>query len=319
MAEASSPSTPPRPTWSPVGAVRALRTILAGRPAGRTTALDAGTFDFADFAASLVGVDLGASGGLRGAGSARTTIAMSGGTSSKAGAVPHADWTTNQLYLMSVTGASPVLSGFTLRGTAQGHLYNGVRIGQATNARVDDLRVVGIPGNDDIPPGETFGINDWRTNGSVYSNIEVDGAGRVGASGFATNSSTNVTVRSGRFHDMRANGTAFWQTSGVTLDDVSVTNNVTGLNFERTTGRIVVNRPVFAGNNQDVYLASDQGGGTLVITDPTFGNTYSGRRINIQVPKTYRGTANHFSRASVKVIIGGVDRTADVVHWVGNS
>lgn len=312
-------TSPSRNTWTPDGLVRALRTILAGSPAGATTALGAGTFAFSDFASSLIGVDLGASGSLHGAGSKSTTIAMTAHSSSKSGVVPTADWTTNQLYLMSVTGASPDLAGFTLRGTAQGHLYNGLRVGQATNARVDDVTVAAIPGNNDIPPGETFGINDWRTNGSVYTNIEVDGSGRVGGSGFATNSSTNVTVRHGNFHDMRANGTAFWQTSGVTLDDVTVKNNVTGLNFERTTGTITVNDPTFAGNNQDVYLASDQGGGTLVIKDPTFGNTYSGHKINIQVPKTYRGVANDFNRSSVKVIIGGVDRTADVVHWVGNS
>ncbi len=240
-------------------------------------------------------------------------------SSSKGSQVPTADWTTNQLYLMSVTGASPALSGFTLQGTDQGHLYNGLRVGQATNARIHDVTVAAIPGNNDIPPGETFGINDWRSSGSVYTNVEVDGSGRLGGSGFATNSSSNVTVQHGYFHDMRANGTAFWQTNGVTLDDVTVQNNVTGLNFERTTGSITVNRPTFSGNNQDVYLASDQGSGDLVITDPTFGNTYSGHKINIQVPKTYRGVANHFNRSSVRVIIGGVDRTADVVHWVGNS
>jgi hypothetical protein len=290
-----------------------LRAIIAANPSGSLLALRQGTYVMKDFDSHLMGADLGTD-GIQGAGSGSTVIEMTPGTSTKAGSVPTTPYSTNQLYLLSTIGGTPGLSGFTLHATDQGHLYNGLRIGRATNARVSDVRIENVPGDASFPPGETFLLNDWRTTGSVYDGVTIDGGG-VAAAGFGVNSSTDITINSSTFTGTaHSSGGAFWQSQNITLNDVAVTNNRSGLNFERDSGTITLNRPTFSGNRlYDLQFGSDQGGANVVITDPKLA---PGQKIVINAPLQYHGGPNGQQRSDIHVIVGGVDRTSELVQYL---
>lgn len=292
-----------------------FRSALSQAKAGQPLALGTGTYALKDFGNDLFGVNMPASvTGIAGQGIDRTFIEMTPHTSTHAKDVPTKDWATNQLSLLQVSG-SPNLHDFTLRATEQGHLYNGLRISHTTHARVTNVKVTGVPGNQDIPPGETFGINDFHGQGSVYKNVEVDGMG-VGASGFATNSSSDITVDHGYFHGSGvAHGATFWQTRNVTITDTtSVDNKDCGFNFERVSGTVNIVRPVMRNNKlADIRVVSDQASAKVTIVDPVF----TGPKLRIKLSKTYMGKPSAQRKEDIRVIIHGVDRTNDVVQWIG--
>jgi hypothetical protein len=308
-----APTFPARPIATPAE-VGALAAAL-GTASDGVVRLRAGTYTIAGFGSDGAGETLPV--GVRsvqGAGIGRTVLQMPRRASHEADAVPTRRGTTNQLSVLKVTG-SPALAGFTLQGTDQGHLYNGLRVHRTSDARISDVLVAQIPGDDDLPPGETFAINDYRTTGSVYRRIEVDGRG-VGASGFATNSSTDVTVRRGYFHDERvAHGATFWQTNTVRLVDVrSVRNAGAGLNFERDRGVVTLVRPALDGNAvADLRIASDTGRARFRILDPVLTG---GAKLTIDLPATYNHLPNRQRRTDVQVLVHGADRTAELVRWV---
>ena len=255
---------------------------------------------------------------LTGAGSSQTRIEMKAKTSTKASGVPTADFQTNQLYVLSFRTGTPMVKGFTLTGGDQGHLYNGLRIGETVNARVSDVRVTSVPGNNYFPPGETFGINDWKTDGSVYDNITVDGSG-IGAAGFGINSSKNIAIKNSKFiNNFHSMGVTFWDTSGtMDLTDVDVTNNRTGVNFENDRGVSNLTRVKF-GNRQggtpaDIVLASTKGSVKLTVTDPILP---AGQKLKILAPANYEGQANQQLRSDIKVIVNGIDKTAEIVQFM---
>ena len=289
----------------------ALRATIRSGPVGRVL-LSAGSWTVDDFQANRHGADLPDT-GLQGAGSGRTVIAMTPHTSTHEDDVPTAPFTTNPLNLLTSTGGSPQLGGFTLQATPQGHLYNGLRIGQATGARASDITVTGVPGNANYPPGETFAINDWRTLGSVWTHITVDGAG-IGAAGFGANSSRDLTIRNSAFTGLRYSvGLALWQTNGITLDHISVLGNRAGINFERASGPIVIRDSTFANNDKyDLQFMTDRPGGQVTIVDPVLAPE---QRLRVHLPARYQGRANGQDRDAIRVLIDGVDRTAAVIDW----
>lgn len=296
-----------------------LTATLAQAPYGEQVALLPGDYTFRDFSwegnGTLDGVTLRASlGGVRGSGVGRTVFSMVPLSSTRKSDVPTRDGTTNQLSLMRAGGDGTTLTGFTLEATPQGHVYNGLRIQDATALRVSDVRVVGVPGNDSIPPGETFGINDYRTSGSVYSHVEVDGAG-VGASGFGANNSTDVTIEHSYFHGERHSmGATFWQTRDVTItDSIGSDNGWAGFNFERVSGAVRLARCVTSGNGHgDIRIASDRGSAKYTIVDPVFTGPY----FTIVYPARYLGHANAQQKSDIRLIVHGKDRTADLVRYV---
>jgi hypothetical protein len=276
--------------------------------------LAGGTYSFANFARNSMGATVPTT-GLTGAGSDQTVLEMTPHSSTKAGTIPTRDYATNQLSLLEASG-TPVLSGFTLQGTDQGHLYNGLRLEHATDARVTNVKVAAIPGNMNHPPGETFGINDYRTTGSVYCGLEIDGAG-VGAAGFGANDSTNLTIRNAVSHGSpHSAGFTFWQSSDITLVDVTSTHNRGGLNFERDSGTISIVRPVLSAlkNGHELSFNSDVASAKVTITDPVLPPD---GKLRILVVPTYLGRPNQQQKSDIHVLIGGVDRTRDVVRWVG--
>ena len=290
----------------------ALRATIRSGPAGRAL-LGAGSWTVDDFQANRHGADL-PDAGLQGAGSGRTIIAMTPHTSTHKDDVPTAPFTTNPLNLLTTTGGSPQLGGFTLQATPQDHLYNGLRVGQATGLRASDIAVTGVPGSANYPPGETFAINDWRTVGSVWTRISVDGAG-IGAAGLGANSSRDLTIRDSTFTGLRYSaGLALWQTTGITLDHISVVGNRAGINFERASGPITIRDSTFANNDKyDLQFMTDQAGGDVTIIDPVLA---PGQQLRIHLPGRYSGQPNGQDRARIHVLTGGVDVTDRTIDWV---
>ncbi|WP_375399279.1 right-handed parallel beta-helix repeat-containing protein [uncultured Amnibacterium sp.] len=296
-----------------------LSATLNGAPAGHQVALRAGIYTFTDFDAGTGGTWNGVAAwitGLRGSGVGRTVLQMKAHTSTKKAMIPRAFPATNQLSLVRLTGDDLTVSGFTLRGTNQGHLYNGLRIDHADRLDVHDVKVQGVPGSSSSPPGETFGLNDYRTNGSVYTRVEVDGAG-VGGAGFGANVSKNITIRDSYFHDNRYSmGATFWEVQGITLiDTIATDNGRVGINLERVSGAVRMVRPVLLGNHQGpIRIASDRGSAKVTIVDPVF----SGSHFTVVLPRTYYDRPNLQRRSDVHLIVHGQDRTEQLVRFIGD-
>ena len=321
IAETVAPPPPPRLGETAVieaGSATPLQTSVDQAPADRTLELTAGTFALRDFLdagdSTYNGVSVPeAARGLVGAGAARTVIEMAPYTSTRASTIPATFPGTNQLSLLRITRGSRVVAGFTLRGTDQGHLYNGLRVSQTTDVDVRDVHVVGVPGSDSSPPGETFGINDYRTSGSRYIDVHVDGR-KVGAAGFGANGSSHITVLNSTFeNDRYSHGATFYQVHGIEIAGTTTRENGgVGLNFERVSGTVRIAGSAFAKDRSgDIRIASDEGSARFVISDPGIG----GRLLHIVLPRTYAGSPNLQRRADIRLLIDGVDRTADRVRF----
>jgi hypothetical protein len=291
-------------------AATSITSIVNATPSGSVVKLGSGTYSASNFTNSI-GVNIAGKAGLSGTSASGTVVQLNQYSSTRAGVVPTAKGTSNPLYLMSA-GGSPRLSNFTLQGTPQGHLYNGLKLSNTSNAVISNVKVAAIPGAGYNPPQETFAINDQRSTGSRYSNVTVDGAG-VGAVGIGANSSSNISVSNSSFNNNKYSaGVAFWQTKNITLTNVSSKNNRTGLNFERCSGTITISSPTILNeSNQDLYIGSDQASAKITITNPT----YSGH-LRIRVPAVYRGVANRQHKSDIRVLVNGVDRTSSVVTWI---
>ena len=278
------------------------------RTGGKVIAVGTGRLSFADFkshAATYDGGVLGTTaGGLEGRGMSKTTVRMSPHSSTRASKVPHSSSSTNQISVLRVVDRATVLRGFTLLGTPQGHLYNGIRVEKVQHLRADHIRVLGIPGDDHQPPGETFGINDYRTTGSQWSHIREDGEG-VGATGIGVNSSRDIRICDAvAKHNATGMGFAFWQSSGITCVDCrAFDNGFSGFNFERTSGKVTLVRPSATGNRYDMRIASDRSSAKFLIEDPVLRHGVW----TIWMPRTWY-VKNRQKRSDVTLTIHGKRR-----------
>lgn len=312
-----SPSSAAIPVRHRVGA---LARRLTGAVPGREVALSAGVFPFSDFTPVPEEQRLGVTvpptvRGLTGAGAKLTALEMVPHSSTAAGTIPSRFPSSNRLSLMRVSGPTDRLSGFSLLGTDQGHPYNGLLIQRTRGVAVSDVCVAGVPGADHQPPGETFGIADYRTVGSVYRRVEVDGR-HVGAAGFGANVSRDLTILDSRFFDNRYSaGATFWEVDGITLSNLASTNNGRiGLNFERVGGRVRLLHCTTLGNGGgDLRITSDFGSAQYTIEDPV----YSGDHLTVVLPATYLGQPNRQRAQDIHVLVHGKDRTAAVLRFVG--
>jgi hypothetical protein len=276
---------------------------------GRVVDLGRRRISMRDFTPSAGTLDGGVIGpdavGLVGRGASRTVLQIRKHTSTRAGSIPRRFPETNQLSVLKVTGDAHILRGFTVRGTAQGHLYNGLRIDRVRGLRASHLRVEHIPGDDSAPPGETFGVNDYRTIGSRWSHVVVDGDG-VGASGFAVNGSRDLVACDVTSRDNPSGmGFAFWQSRGMRLVDCrAIGNGFSGFNFERSTGRSVLVRPDARGNRYGMRIASDRSSARFLIVDPVLDDG----RWTVTLPKRWYGTRNRQRRADVTLVVRGRER-----------
>jgi len=304
-----SPATLPRP-------VHAAGTTVTGGD----VRLGRGTWSFSDFrivpGIQRIGLLIQPTvHSVTGAGPASTLLAMRPHTSTAAGTIPAHFPDSNRLFLVRAAGSSVRLSGFSVVGTPQGHPYNGLRVERSTGARVTDVCVAGIPGTDSKPPGETFGIADNLTTGSVYRDVAVDGRW-LSAAGLGASVSSDITVLDSRFFDNRASsGATFWEVHNATVRDVTaVDNGLAGLNFERVTGTVIIDRPTLSGNVVgDIRIASDQGSAHYVIRDPVLA---PGARLTVVLPPTYYGHPERQRRSDIRLLVDGKDRTADLVRFI---
>lgn len=307
-------------------------------PDANIVSLPEGTFTFSNFTKSKVdtgiwaGADISQA-GLIGEGVDRSFIKMNANTSTQAAAANTGG--TNQVYLMAIGKINGLNSGnalsglrlscFTLIGTNQGHLYNGVRLAQVTNSVFSSLKLVAAaPGNSNVPPGETFALNDYRGGNNTYKDIEIDGAG-TGASGIGINGSGAVSNNS--FTDINAHhmpysaGIALWQVDGTqTLTRFKSTNNKTGINIERVKGMVNIHQPTLTGNtSQEFFLGNDQGSGKINIYDPILDKNSDGspKKMRIWFPVNEQGNPNIQRKSDVKVYVNGVDVSASYIQWLG--
>lgn len=287
-------------------------------PTANTVSLAATTHSFSDFADAVAGVQAGASitgSGLVGSGTDRSIIQMTPNSSTKAASVPTGAGTTNQLYLMAFTKSGVRLDCFTLAGTNQGHLYNGIRLSQVTGAVMSNLKLIGTsPGNSYIPPGETFAINDYRGTNNTYTNVEIDGQG-TGATAFGSNSSTGGVWTDDYAHDHPYSaGIALWQMSGtMTLTRFKSVNNRVGINLERVNGTVNITQPTLIGNTaHDLFIGNDQGSTKVNIYDPILS---PGQKIRVHNAGLEQGNPNLQVLSDIKVFVNGVDTTASMIVY----
>lgn len=298
-------------TATPAEAATAIRTTVASTSSGQVAYIGSGTYGFSNFGSDNVGLNLAGKGGLSGAGTASTVVKMYSYTSTKGYLVPTSPGTSNPLYLMNATGAAK-LSNFWLQGTAQGHLYNGLKISRGVGAAVTNVKITAVPGAGYNPPQETATINDQNGSGDKFSYISEDGT-NIAALGLAANSASNVSISNSSFVNNRYSaGVALWQTYNATLTNVVSKSNRTGLNFERCSGTITIKHPTIQyESNQDLYIGSDQTSAKITITDPVYSS-----HLRIRVPATYRGVANRQRKSDIHVLVNGVDRTSSIVTWL---
>ena len=291
--------------------------VVKGLTSPTGLSLKAGTYTLTDFSfASYYGAWSKNITAITGAGVSDTIIQMAPKTSTKANNIPTQTGTTNQYDLMRVDGTQ-TLSNFTLRGTDQGHLYNGLTLYYSTGSKVSNVKAIAIPGNNHFPPGETFGINEFHGNNNVYNNVEVDGAG-VGASGFGLNSSSNETFNNSYSHgNSYSIGWAFWQnTGGAIINNSNSSNNRGGVNFERATGTYYLNNMTFGGNGNDISGGQDQNGYfKVIVKDPKFLNGQTKLKVNWF--STENGVADKYGKSSIQVLVNGVDETSTLIQWQG--
>lgn len=278
-----------------------------------------GIFEFRDFAYSVSGILTGAnitSNSMIGAGIDQTVIQMAARSSTKAASVPTGSGTTNQLYLMALSKSGLKLGSLTINGTEQGHLYNGIRLIYLTGAKLENLKLIGVaPGNDLIPPGETFAINDYRGTKNSYTNVEIDGKG-TGASAFGSNSSSGGTwTDCYAHHNPYSAGIALWQMTGtMTLTRFMSTNNRTGINLERVNGTVEIIQPTLKGNTaQDFFVGNDKGSTKINIYDPILE---TGKKIRIYYPPKEQGYPNLQNKADIKVFVNGVDVSGTMIQYL---
>lgn len=266
----------------------------------------AGTVAFRDFTRTRGTLDGGVVGGsatgLIGAGRDRTTLQIAPRTSTRRGTIPKRFPGTNQLDVLRVVGDRSVLEDFALRGTKQGHPYNGLRVDRVRGLVAARLSVIAIPGTDHQPPGETFGINDNRTVGSRWSHVLIDGRG-VAATGFGANSSSGVRLCDVTAeHNRSGMGFAFWQTRGATLIDcTAIGNGFAGFNFERVTGTVTLVRPREAGSLHGMRIASDRGSATFRVVDPVMTHGVW----TVAMPRRWYHTTNRQRVSDITLVVHG--------------
>jgi len=276
-----------------------------------------GVFEFVDFAdARSNNYGFGAYfqpqvGGLRASGVDQTIFQMRPNSSTRASEIPaQSTGATNNLSLIRIGGSgsivrSPILSDFTLLGTEQGHLYNGLLLYYATNAQIMRVKIKHIPGNASSQPGETFGGNDYRSTGSKYSFMEFDGDG-VGASGFGGNLGSNLLITDSvsKNNPYSAGFTCNTYTDITYRRVVAIDNGKMGFNFERVGGAVLLDKCTMLRNKTyHINIASDTVSARYSIVDPVF----DGAKLNVKV-SGFAGGAMKQDINAIDLIINGVER-----------
>lgn len=330
-----SGTRPSGPGYSPYETLgtsgQTLSTRIALCPTGNQVTFLPGTFQFSDFAdVSTFGayVHYTPTMGLRGSGVDSTIFSMVSNTSTKAGTIPaQSTGQTVPLYLIRAGGAGGttpafVMSGFTLDGTSQGHIYGGLYVYKLSGGSLTDVKVTGIPGNASSQPGETFSFNDYTGLNNVYTRCTVLGE-NVAASGFAGNQSTSLTYNNCYATGCHyAHGWAFHIMHGTTTfnDCISTGNGHQGYNFERCDGTIIMNRCDARGNTgAPIAIANDgvsnTGSVRLDIRDPILDASGIDAKVRVKVTGFGSVTTTTQVLSQITVSVGGVNRP-DLLQFI---
>ncbi|MFQ4147858.1 hypothetical protein AAGW05_04035 [Arthrobacter sp. LAPM80] len=329
------PTTPPaaNPDWVQWSSIAKpgdnINTVLANPAlAGKILKLPAGVFEVPNFKDVSKAIEVPANvKGIVGEGR-DTIIRIKANTSTYANTVPaQGSGETNQLYIMRMNnGTAPqILSDFWLQGTEQGHLYNGLMVGESKpNTTVQNILITGVPGDAGFPPGETFGLNWWRGSNSITRDIEVDGhrvtgntyASRVsgavvGASPIGYNSHDGAKLYNAYTHDSNVGMPTFWQSNNAETWNLQSIRNVIGINHERSFN-IIHHNPVMYGSKDrsHIQFMSDQGDGNLTIigamTDTWIDPSHSGPigvgvNMLILTPTNYAGPNTNSIKTAPRV------------------
>lgn len=301
--------------------------------AGNKVAFADGTFQFSDFNdnTNTYGFRVLIANGVLGSGRSWTTFQMTPGSSTQAGRVPVSNPPTsngqiNPLRLMRVgweDNANPVeVGGFSLLGTNQGHLYNGMEIYRVkAGSYIHDVLVKGIPGDLSREPGETFALSLYRceaTTGSpvLVKNVETDGRDSggtlVGASGIGVNFGYNLRFENVNSHHMKmAHAFALYETSNLTFVDSRATDTeLNGFNFENVSGDVNLTRCVTTANKgYHLGIFTNTGSANYNIIDPV----YDGAKLRIRCTG-YNGGPQTQDTNAIKLYVGGVERP-DLIQW----
>lgn len=317
--------------WSDVAKVgESVNTVLA-KPelAGKVLKLPAGIFEVSNFRDQNAGIRVPPTvKGIVGAGR-DTIIRMKANTSSFGKTVPtQSAGSTNQLYLLRMNdGQGQTLSDFWLQGTEQGHLYNGIMVGNSSpGTTVENLLITGIPGDAGTPPGETFGLNWWRGSDSVTRDVEIDGyrwtgdsfSSRVrgpivGASPIGYNNHDEARLINVLTHDSEVGMPTFWYSDNAQTWNLQSIRNVTGINHEESFN-IVHHQPVIHGSysRRHINFMSNKSDGKLTIigatTDEWISGSRSGpigkgKRMLVLTPYSYRSFNDNTIKSPPRVVL----------------
>lgn len=228
---------------------------------------------------------------------------------------------TNQLYLIRCAGINstgtvtdPEIGGFTVQGTPQGALYNGLMVQYSNGAHVHDIAISDVPGDASSPPGETFSLNLWHANDALVERVSIDG-GTVAATLFGINSCTGIQVSGYTGHNsIYGMGIAIWDSGDITLTDCDLSSCRHPINVEQAhPGTMRFTRPNLT-KQRDTgppMTVNSAIGSTLVyITDPIVD------KWPLQCAVAPMGTmGNHGIRtqnpADIHLILNGVDVSSD--------
>ncbi|USH44487.1 glycoside hydrolase [Microbacterium phage Cassita] len=327
------PSGPNIVPYSSIATSGTLSQKVESAGAGKKVAFDQGTFQFSDFNDNTLtyGFRVLIANGVLGSGRSWTTFQMTPMSSTQAGRVPVSNPPTsngqvNPLRLMRVgweDNANPVeVGGFSLLGTNQGHLYNGLEIYRVKpGSTVHDILVKGIPGDLSREPGETFSLSFFRceaTSGNPVqvSNVEIDGRDStntlVAASGVGVNFGTNLQFTNVNSHHMKmAHAYALYETSNLTFTNCRATDTeINGFNFENVSGTVTMTQCVTTANKgYHLGIFTNTGGAVYNIIDPVFDGT----KLRIRCTG-YNGGSRTQDTADIHLFVDGVERP-DLIQW----
>lgn len=304
--------------------------------ASNICSLPAGTFTFNNFSIDGGGTEptrfwFGAritARGIYGAGSASTVIQMNPNTSDKSNDIPaQGTYQSNQLqYIIMFRQSNCVVDGVHIKGTTQGHLYNGLRFDGNTNVTLTNSKISNIPGNAGSPPGETFGVNFQNTAGTlIVKNVTGDGGG-VSAAMLGSNGNTaKATVTNlYTFNHPYSAGWASWQQKG-NMDFYNFKClGARAFNAERIVGVANFYDPIFGDpKSQDFNPTYEPGwvGGSINVyfsTQQAWNNFLAARTNRKYIYCVTNASSRNLgvTKDTVKVFVNGVRQSGtNYIQW----
>lgn len=254
-------------TLNPSGSL-SFQQVLNAVPSGKILTLPAGTytigsnFPSSTFYACVVVPSTCA--GIIGQGADVTILQMAPNSSTAKSASEVPDFDSNPCKLMVIGHGNFTLKNLQVRGTPQGHYYQGVQFypnggpnAYMTGIVVDSCKFINsAPGFSGFPPGETFQIDVNWCDGIQILNCEIDGRNPTtlvpeSASPIGFNNTKNSYVQDTYTHHGVASCVTWWRCTNI--HTLRLTSELTssgpgnymgpGLNHEQVDGTVLHESP----------------------------------------------------------------------------